>query len=399
MLTFLPFPRAVKTPSARLVVCALIFGLGANCLPSATSRNTPGPATGPLPSASNSGPAKVPLPENPADTEGALSGAGAPSSSASPTPVPLISVDLPYPVDARPRAQDPAQAAAEDERLARWDLGGSSDPNSVSSQASYHPGTRVVVDTRPAKRRAGAPALPPPRGLTYDRVQAQARSRGYWPFRVCFELGQREKKGPGGETRVAFSINTRGKVSAARLLDSKLGNSASACMVREMLKLEFTPAPANKLRMVASIRVYPGDAELPPVPDAAIVAALPRGEFDPEAMRERVTAKQVELDACFADARRADPALWGRLALAVILEMDGSVHRVTEVESRFPNAAATRCAQVLLAALVFPSVNGKPFSFVVPLRLGPNSSSPAPTKTGPDENPSPPEVSDDPGSD
>jgi len=399
MPTFLPFPRAVKTPSASIVVCALIVGLGANCLPSATSSSAPGPATGPLRPASASGTRQLDAPaEHSAIAAQALPSAADSQTSASSTPLPLISVDLPYPLEARPRSPDPAQAAAEDEQLARWDLGGSSDPNSVSSQASYHPGTRVVVDTRPAKRRAGAPALPPPRGLTYDRVQAQARSRGYWPFRICFELGQREKKGTGGETRVAFSISTRGKVSAARLLDSKLGNNASSCMVREMMKLEFTPRPASKLHMVASIRVYPGDAELPPAPDAAIAAALPRGEFDPEAMRARVTAKQAELDACFAEARSADPALWGRLALSVILEMDGSVHRVTEVESRFPSAAATRCAQVLLSALVFPSVNGKPFSFVVPLRLSPNSSL-APTKTGPDENPSPSEVSDDSSSD
>jgi hypothetical protein len=306
---------------------------------------------------------------------------------------PLISVDLPYPVDARPRAQEPAQAAAEDEELARWDLGGSSDPNSISSQASYHPGTRVVVDTRPAKRRPGAPALPPPRGLSHERVQAQARSRGYWPFRLCFEIGQRDKKGSGGETRVAFTIGTRGKVSAARLLDSKLENAASAaCLVREVRKLEFTPAPASKLRMVASIRIYPGDAELPLAPDAAVVAALPVGEFDPEAMRARVTAKQAELDACFAEARRTDPALWGRLALSVILEIDGSVHRVTEIESHFPNPAATRCAQISLSSVVFPSVNGKPFSFVVPIRLSPSS---AHAKTGSDESPSPSETSGD----
>ena len=391
MPTFLPFLRAVKAPAARLTVCALIFGQGANCLPSATPRTSPSPATGAQPVATASRAAlEAPLGAE-HETVATLTDARVPPSE-EPALAPLIRVDLPYPVDARPRAADPQTAAVEDEELARWDLGGSSDPNSASNPGSYHPGTRVVVDTRPAKRRAGAPALPAPRGLTYQRVQAQARSHGYWPLRLCFELGQREKRGAGGETRVAFTISTRGKVSAARLLDSKLGNLASAaCMVRAVQKLVFTPAPVNKLRMVASIQIYPGDAEQPVVPDAAVLAALPRGEFDPEAMRARVTAKQAELDACFAEARRADPALWGRLALSVILEMDGSVHRVTEAESRFPNAAATRCAQVLVSSLVFPSVNGKPFSFVLPLRLSPSA---ALAKTGPDENPSPSEVSD-----
>lgn len=401
MPTFLPFLGAVKAPTASRVVCALFVALTVNCGPASTPHASPGPATGPLPIASH-----IVAPNAPAEAAPSAPDAGEPPAAPSPAiaaPGPQLSVDLPYPLDARPRDPDPAQAAADDEELARWNVGGSSDPNSISSQTSYHPGTRVVVDTRPAKRRAGAPPLPAPRGLTYQRVQAQTRSRGYWPFRSCFERGQREKKGPGGETRVAFSIGTRGKVTAARLLDTKLENAASAaCMVREVLKLDFSPAPRSKLRMVASIQVYPGDADLPAAPDAAVVASLPRGDFDPEAVRARVTAKQAELDACFVDARRVDPALWGRLALSVILEMDGSVHRVTEVESHFPSASATRCAQVLLSGVVFPSVNGKPFSFVVPLRLAPNPELDAlgdqpssETKKGPGDNPSPSAINED----
>jgi len=381
-------------PATSLAVCALIFGLGASCLPADAPRTSPGPSAGPLAVAAASAPAKAaPTAErDPQVTPAMLADANA-APSVSPAFSTQVVVDLPYLLDARPRAQDPQQAALDDEQLARWDLGGSSEPSSASSSASFHPGTRVVVDTRPAKRRSDAPALPAPRGLSYQRIQAQARNRGYWPFRLCFERGQRDKQGPGGETRIAFTVGTRGKVSAARLLDSQLGNSASAaCLVRELLKLEFTPAPTNKLRMVASIHIYPGDAELPVVPDAALVAQLACAEFDPEAMRARVTAKQAELDACFAEARRVDPALWGRLALSVVLEMDGSVHRVTEVESHFPNAAATRCAQILVSSVVFPSVNGKPISFVVPLRLGLNA---ALAKTGPDEHPSPSEVTGD----
>jgi hypothetical protein len=168
-------------------------------------------------------------------------------------------------------------------------------------------------------------------------------------------------------------------------------------MVRDLLKPEFTPAPSSKLKLVASIQVYPGDVELPVVPDASVVASLPRGEFDPEAVCARVMAKQVDLDACFAEARRTDPALRGRLALSVILEMDGSGHRVTEVESHFQNPTATRCAQVLLSSVVFPSVNGKPFIFVVPLRLSANPA--LEKKTGPDESPSPSDVSGDAGND
>jgi hypothetical protein len=115
-------------------------------------------------------------------------------------------------------------------------------------------------------------------------------------------------------------------------------------------------------------------------------APLVAGAFDANAMRAAVSTKQAQLEACFDDARRSDPGLWGRLALGVILEMDGSVHRVNEVESHFPSAIATRCAEVLVSSIVFPSVNGKPYSFVVALRLAPSTTQ---EKTGPEEAPSP----------
>jgi hypothetical protein len=92
------------------------------------------------------------------------------------------------------------------------------------------------------------------------------------------------------------------------------------------------------------------------------------------------------------EARRLDPSLWGRLALAVILEVDGTVHRVSEVESHFPNATAARCVQAALASLVFPSVNGKPFTVVLALRLNPALGAPGTTReAGPDASPSLPD--------
>ena len=364
----------------------------------------PGPATGPLPASSA---ANSPFTASESDLDagsaaGLVSsrGAGEPAAATSDASSPLdVSLELPYPSDARPRSQSPVQAAAEDEELARWNVGGSADPSSPSSRASYHPGTRVVVDTRPAKLRPGAVRGPAPRGLTLDRVQAQARSRGYWPFRLCFEAGQRDKKGAGGETRVAFTVGTRGRVRAARLLDSQLRNSNSAaCLVREVLKLEFTPPPPRVLAMVASIKIWPGDADLPAAPEPSNLAVPGGGAFDAAAMRARVALEQPALDACFAEARRTDPKLWGRLALAVILEMDGSVHRVSEVESHFASASAARCVQVLISGVHFPSVNGKPFSFVVALRLSPDPTANA-TQPSPEEAPDSADTSTDAGLD
>ncbi|HEY1532860.1 MAG TPA: hypothetical protein VGF76_02535, partial [Polyangiaceae bacterium] len=127
--------------------------LCASCVSRGAAHTLPGPPTGPL-----RAPDAVPTPAlgaaSPADAghvePTAVNAAAAPGTTDSGAPE--VVVEQPYPLDARPRSLSPLQAAAEDEDLARWNIGGSADPSYPSSQASYHPGTRVVVDTRLAKR-------------------------------------------------------------------------------------------------------------------------------------------------------------------------------------------------------------------------------------------------------
>jgi hypothetical protein len=288
-----------------------------------------------------------------------------------------LTFEDPYPLDARPRAANPLQAASDDEELARWNLGGTADPGNLPTPASFHPGTRVVVDAELA-RHSAKHTREPARGRDIERIQAQARSKGYWPFRACFEAGQRDKPGLGGETRIRFTVSAHGNVSAPRLLSSELRNAeSSACLLSELRKLKFSPPPARRVEVVTSIRIWPGDAELPPTSTAAALPLDTSSGFEPATARARAASKSAELRACFDEARRRDPGLWGRLALAVVLEVDGSVHRVSEVESHFPNAAAARCAAATLSTVRFPSVSGKPFSFVLALRLAPRGAAPA----------------------
>ena len=396
MLTFLPFSRSVKARTRALAVCAALLGM--RCVGGRTTPHPEGPPPQQRP-APDADAAHGAEPSSHADAgarETVTPLAAIDSTTPSVPSVTEVTIELPYALDARPRAASAKEAAVEDEALARWNVGGAGDATDPSSGGSYHPGTRVVVDTRLAKHRPGNPfQVIPKRGLTLERVQAQTRSRGYWPFRLCFEAGQRGKKSAGGETRVAFTIGLRGKVSRAWLLDSKLGSSnTAACLVHETSKLEFTPHPARPLAMVASIKVWPGDAELPASPELTNTAVT--GGFEPETVRARVADKLADVTACFADARRGDPALWGRLALATILEVDGTVHRVSEVESHFPNAAAAHCVEMVLAGIPFPSVSGKAFTMVVPLRLSPPV---ATMGAGPELSPSPQEATGDAGSD
>jgi hypothetical protein len=385
MPTLFSFGRAVKAHAQSLVVCAPML-LG-GCVSHAVEHLSAGPPTGPVraaPTGTPPQPAAQTATQTTLNQPSPVATPDAPSAgdTAALHAATELSFEQPYPADARPRAASQAQALADDEELARWNAGGTDDPNYPSSQAAFHPGTRVVVDAYFAGR-AGGKSRATGRGFSAERVQALARSKGYWPFRLCFEAGQREQKGLGGETRVRFTISARGTVSAARLVASELRNRASsACLVTELRKLRFTPPPAKHVEVVASIRIWPGDADLPPLSDSPPQPIDTGSGFDPAAVRVRVANRQAELATCFSEARRSDPSLWGRLALAVVLEVDGTVHRVSEVESHFPNAAAARCAAAALSTILFPSVSGKPFSFVLAMRLAPSSERPHPEAGG-----------------
>ncbi len=381
--TFLPFSHAVKARAMRLAVCAVVLESCASQRPCHSLERPPPVDTALHTAELGSAPKAVAYPSDAAadpQPETASSAAVPAHRSA-----PEVELELPYPTDDRPRAISPELPSGDDEALARWNVGGSSDSSYVPSRSTYHPGTRVEVYARLARHRPGVATqgTTHQQALTIDRVQAQARSHGYWPFRFCFEAAHRQKPSTGGETRVAFMIDARGQVSHARLLDSKLDDFAtSACLVREAAKLDFARR-SHPIQIVLSIGVWPGDEERPALP-AAEAPRVVGADFDPEAVRARLAERLGALITCFAHARTTDAALWGRLALATILEVDGTVHRVSEVESRFPNAAAVRCVQAVVADISFPSVNGKPFSLVLPVRLLPSlSSSPASPRTTP----------------
>src|SRR5690606_34298486 len=57
-----------------------------------------------------------------------------------------LEVEAPYDPQSPPRHKGRIAAAGQDEELARWNVGGNSDPDYVSSRSGYHPGARVVVD-------------------------------------------------------------------------------------------------------------------------------------------------------------------------------------------------------------------------------------------------------------
>ncbi|MFO7180334.1 MAG: AgmX/PglI C-terminal domain-containing protein [Pseudomonadota bacterium] len=129
----------------------------------------------------------------------------------------------------------------------------------------YHPAVRVLVETNvvlgtlPARGR---------HTLSRERLLHLARSRGYWPFRRCYEAALRKDPGVEGHTRVRMTIGDDGDVTAARLLETKLPREeGAACLVRAVRALSFDPAPRRRIDVDVTIKLWPGDAPPPPAPE------------------------------------------------------------------------------------------------------------------------------------
>ena len=278
-----------------------------------------------------------------------------------------ISVEPAYTPGHRPKPSGEVAAAGDDEFVARWNLGGNGDPSYVPNQPSFHPGTRVVVDTHVVypKLPSGA-AGTKAKGLTARRVLAQARSRGYWPFRVCYEAGLAENSELAGETRLRFTIGPRGGILAARLLKTELRTkSVAACVVKRVRALRFDPAPGRKVDVDLSVEFWPGDAPLS-------IEAAPGPSMDAATERSIVaalTSQQPQIEACYAAGVARDAALWGRVALQCEVGAEAKAVTIEERESRFPDSSVVDCLKSVFSELVFPaSARGK--TVVVAIRLG-----------------------------
>jgi hypothetical protein len=278
-----------------------------------------------------------------------------------------------YAPGARPGPTAEAAALESTETLARYNVGGSSDPQHPANDPRFHPAPRVVITLQKLLPRTKAAAAP---------LQAHARSRGYWPVRSCYELGLRRKQTLGGATRLRTTLGARGSVLGARRLGGDLADDeVQKCLTRALRSLRF-PAPGRKVDADWEIALYPGDVEVPPlaVSTEAAQAKLPATAG---ALESSLKPLQPELARCLTDARAKDSALWGRLAVELTLTASGGVSRVAEVESRFPHGLATACVERRLAVTRFPAPKTAGAKIVVALRLEPELLQPPPAPPAP----------------
>jgi hypothetical protein len=277
----------------------------------------------------------------------------------------VVELERPSVPSRRSRAQGDVQAAVQDEELARWNIGGNSDPNYLSNRARFHPGARVVVDARilGAWGRRGSVA-------SVERVvQARARRMGYWPFRLCYEAALRRDQKLTVDHRVRLSADHTGRVRAVYAVTPLDDAELQSCLGDKVLDLELRDLPAQRIDAELRIRFWPGDVPLPawdPESDPSLdppelTASLERANRLWQAARSQLTA-------CAQQGRRRDPKLWGRIAFQVEFGDSGAVAALRQYETRFPDPDVSACVRSVVSTLALPEKPGTPLVFA--LRVG-----------------------------
>jgi hypothetical protein len=279
---------------------------------------------------------------------------------------PLVSIEPVWNLGARRRADGAVQASSEDEAIARWNLGGTSDPRHSSNRAGFHVAPRIMVDT--IVRSGRLPARSSSKGvLSQLSVLAQARNRGYWPFRVCFEGGLRRDPALRGKVELRFTIAPSGRVAATRLRGPAFRDlEVARCVATRAGGLGFSPAPPRRVDVDLTVELNPGDAPLPSVRatevDAGPAPAKPEPQLTAAQLRMAQAALSLRTEAlasCYTSGRTRDSGLWGRIGLRIVLDR-GSVTRVVQHESRFPDAAVVACvASVVQGSSICDELPGK----------------------------------------
>lgn len=377
-------PRRRKTRRNAWILLAIAAVSYPACVRYRTASPEPPSASARLPSGEGS---LLPAPPS----EQAFAGeAGTPSeadaaleaSIATSTPVPAAELELevepPYKLYERPIPKGDVYAAGLEEQLARWNLGGNGDQGYPSNRPGFHPGTRVLVEL--VSVRGKLPIKTPHTStgrarkiLAQDGLLAQVRKYGYWPFRLCFEEGLRKDPKLGGATRLRLRVTPSGRVARARLVQTEVKEArTAACLVERAERLTFAPGPPRAIDAVFDLKISPGDARLPergPPPSEALDDDS--GRFDAAAIARAIAVFEEPIRRCFAQGHARDPELWGRLELRIDVNARGSCDRISEHDSRFPDAEVRRCVIAAFQNAQFPGTGGGvPLRFIQAFRLG-----------------------------
>jgi hypothetical protein len=216
--------------------------------------------------------------------------------------------------------------------------------NSAVQSEGFHPAVRVVVDTKPLVRLGTD-------GLTARQVAAESRSQGYWPFRLCYEAGLREHLAASGQAKFRFSIANTGKVSHVRRLSADLTPGLVDCLRKAVYQWRFAPRPRRRVDVDLSIKLWPGDVPVVPLPTGSVSIA--------PAAAEAFLLTLPLVQACYEPGLSRDPRLWGRIELALQLDDQGQIRQANEV-TQFGDVHVVECiTSALRGALTLDAFRGE----------------------------------------
>lgn len=340
--------------------------------PSPAESRSSEPAAGTLPDADS------PPPDNlaPAASTGSPTAAADPSSPLGTPPPPVIETEPTSVEGGLRRPPGKVNQSVFDEELARWNVGGCSDPAHPSNRARYHVGTRVQIDVVGKARQGRKLAQPTPRAET--RLLAQLRSLGYWRVRLCFEDRSDDRADrEGGTASFRARVGRSGRLLGLRPVKTgTLDRKVVECIREAFTNLQVSSARRSPLAVELAVGVWKGDAPLPTLSGLPAIT-LPPSQLAP--IRTVLSADQPAIHRCLALGQQRDSRLWGRLMIRLEVARDGAVSSSAEVETHFPDPLTQECVINTLRATRFPA-SAEPLDLLVAYRLHPREPT-VPTST------------------
>ena len=274
-------------------------------------------------------------------------------SSASPGALEAsVADEPPYAPGARRRNKGGVAASSEEDDVAKWNRGGP-DVAASSNAKAPHPAPRVKVDVVQVRGK-----------IQEADVLRLARSKGYWPFRLCFEDGLRRTPKLHGKVRFRVAVGSGGAVRGVHKVASELEDAdVVSCVLKAARKVVLSSPERGTPDVTLEVSFWPGDT---PVPGASLPPASPRV---PDAVLTSLRARWEDVRTCYASGLLRTPELWGRLALKLRVAASGRIVEASEVESRFPDQDVAECVlEAYERAGLSPSSEER--VIVYPLRLG-----------------------------
>ena len=259
----------------------------------------------------------------------------------------IVIADEPlYAPGARARARGAIAASADDEMVAKWNRGGfGTEDDAPPGTKAPHPAPRIKVDVVRVKGR-----------VSQGDVQRLARSKGYWPFRLCYEEGLRRSQNMHGAITLRMTLAASGAARNVRKVAAALDDPAVvACAVKAARSLVLAAPERGAPEVALEISFWPGD-------DPIRAATAPNVPFDSRAIVTAMRDRWAAVKTCYQAGIERRPGLWGRLAVRLRIAPSGEIVESSEIESRFPDADVALCA---IRALARAPIGPRPAETVV----------------------------------